>query len=130
MLGGMESGGGMRLDKWLWCVRVYKTRREAIDACRSGRVSVNSVTAKPARTIHPGDLIEARTQTFDRRLKVSALTDRRLSAKLAVDYCEDLTPKAEYERGRKTAVERILGRPRGSGRPTKRERREIDRLLD
>ena len=125
----MTSDEGMRLDKWLWCVRVYKTRREAIEACRSGRVSINGAVAKPARSVRVGDRLEARTAQFDRTLAVTGLTEKRVGAGLVADFLDDLTPKEEYERGRKTAVERVLGRTRGSGRPTKRDRREMDRLL-
>lgn len=125
----MDPEGEMRLDKWLWCVRIYKTRRAATEACRLGRVMLNGNQARPARTIHCGDLVEARTATYDRKVKVSAMVAGRVGPKRVPELLEDLTPKEEYERGRKTAVERILGRPQGSGRPTKRERREIDRLI-
>jgi ribosome-associated heat shock protein Hsp15 len=125
----MTSDEGMRLDKWLWCVRIYKTRREAIEACRSGRVSINGTVAKPARSVRVGDRVNARTLSFDRTLAVIGLTEKRVGAGLVAGFLDDLTPKEEYERGRKTAVERVLGRTRGSGRPTKRERREMDRLL-
>lgn len=126
----MEPEDGMRLDKWLWSVRVYKTRRLAIEACRAGRVSLNGDVAKPSRSVQCGDEVEARTSSFDRKLRVSGLPQRRVGAKLVTDFLEDLTPKEEYERGRKTAVEGVLGRARGSGRPTKRDRREIDRFLE
>jgi len=125
----MEPEGEMRLDKWLWCARIYKTRREATEACRSGRVSLNGKTARPARCVRCGDLIEARTTSFDRKMRVSGLVGGRVGAKRVPELLEDLTPKEEYERGRKTAIERVLGRAPGSGRPTKRERRDIDRLI-
>lgn len=125
----MEAEDDMRLDKWLWSVRVYKTRRLAIEACRSGRVSLNGEVAKPSRSVKRGDEIEARTRSFDRKVRVTSLPQRRVGAKLVPDFLDDLTPQEEYDRGRKTAVEGILGRDRGSGRPSKRDRREIDRLL-
>jgi ribosome-associated heat shock protein Hsp15 len=125
----MESEGEMRLDKWLWCARIFKTRREAAEACRLGRVTLNGKPARASRAIHCGDLVEARTSTYDRKFRVSGLVAGRVGAKRVPELLEDLTPKEEYERGRKSAIERILGRPAGSGRPTKRERREIDRLI-
>jgi ribosome-associated heat shock protein Hsp15 len=125
----MEPKDDMRLDKWLWSVRVYKTRRLAIEACRSGRVFLNGVVAKPSRSVQCGDEIEARTRSFDRKIRVTGLPHRRIGAKLVSDFLDDLTPQEEYDRGRKTAVEGVLGRARGSGRPTKRDRREIDRFL-
>lgn len=125
----MAPESGMRLDKWLWCVRVYKTRREAIEACRSGRVSIQGGVVKPSRSVRIGDRVEARTAAFDRTLRVVGLTDKRVGPGLVPEFLEDLTPKEEYERGRKTAVERVLGRRPGSGRPTKRERRDVDRFL-
>jgi ribosome-associated heat shock protein Hsp15 len=125
----MEPEDDMRLDKWLWSVRVYKTRRLAIDACRSGRVSLNGQVAKPSRSVQRGDEIEARTRSFDRKLRVTGFPERRIGAKQVPDFLDDLTPQEEYDRGQKTAVEGVLGRERGSGRPTKHDRREIDRLL-
>lgn len=125
----MEPEGEMRLDKWLWCARIYRTRREATEACRSGRVWLNGRAARPARCLRCGDLIEARTASFNRKMRVAGLVEGRVGAKRVPELLEDLTPKEEYERGRKTAVERVLGRASGSGRPTKRERRDIDRLM-
>jgi len=125
----MEPEEGIRLDKWLWSVRVYKTRRLAIEACRSGRVFLNGEAAKPSRSVQCGDEIEARTPSFDRKVRVSGLPKRRVGAKLVEEFLDDLTPQEEYERGRKTAIEGVLGRARGLGRPTKRDRREIDRFL-
>lgn len=125
----MEPEGEMRLDKWLWCVRIFKTRREATEACRLGRVSLNGNQARPARTIRCGDRVDARTATYDKTVKVTGLVAGRVGPKRVPELLEDLTPKEEYERGRKTAVERVMGRPPGSGRPTKRDRREIDRLI-
>jgi len=125
----MDPDDGMRLDKWLWSVRLYKTRRQAIEACRSGRVSLNGEVAKPARSVRCGDEIEARTSLYDRKVRVSGLPKRRIGAKLISSFVNDLTSQEEYDRGRKTAVEGVLGRSRGLGRPTKRERRAIDRFF-
>lgn len=125
----MDAEGEMRMDKWLWCVRVFKTRRAATEACRLGRVTLNGKPARPARAVRAGDLIEARTAAYDRKLRVTGLIAGRVGPKRVPELLEDLTPKEELERGRKTAVERVLGRSAGSGRPTKRERREIDRLI-
>jgi len=126
----MDSEVGMRLDKWLWSVRLYRTRRLALEACKSGRVYLNGRVAKPSRSVECGDEIMARTPTFDRKVRVSGLPTGRIGANRVPEFLDDLTPQEEFHRGRKTLVEGILGRARGSGRPTKRDRREIDRLLE
>jgi ribosome-associated heat shock protein Hsp15 len=115
----------VRLDKWLWAARVFKTRSIAADACDGGKVDVNEQAAKPARALRPGDVIRVSLPQGRRRiLKVTALGERRGSATLARTLFEDLTPP-EPPRLRLAPPPR---REPGAGRPTKRERREIDRL--
>jgi ribosome-associated heat shock protein Hsp15 len=115
----------VRLDKWLWAARVFKTRSIATHACDGGKVDVNDQAAKPARALRPGDVIRVSLPQGRRRiLKVAALGDRRGSATVARALFEDLTPP-EPARIRGAAPPR---REPGAGRPTKRERREIDRL--
>ena len=115
----------VRLDKWLWAARVFKTRSIAAHACDGGKVDVNEQAAKPARTLRPGDVIRVSLPQGRRRiLKVTALGDRRGSATVARTLFEDLTPP-EPPRIRLAIPPR---REPGAGRPTKRERREIDRL--
>jgi ribosome-associated heat shock protein Hsp15 len=115
----------VRLDKWLWAARVFKTRSIAADACDGGKVDVNEQAAKPARALRAGDVIRVSLPQGRRRiLKVTALGERRGSATLARTLFEDLTPP-EPPRLRLAPPPR---REPGAGRPTKRERREIDRL--
>ena len=119
-----------RLDKWLWCVRVFKTRPLATAACRAGKVLIGELEAKPGRDIHVGEVVTVRIGAITRTLKVVALPRSRLAAKQLKDYLEDLTPAAEYERAKQAGIEHLLARQRGEGRPTKKERREMGRLFD
>jgi ribosome-associated heat shock protein Hsp15 len=115
----------VRLDKWLWAARVFKTRSLAADACDGGKVDVNAQAAKPAKPLRPGDVVRVTLpQGRHRMLKVALLDDRRGSATVARTLFEDLTPP-EPPRARLAPPPR---RVPGAGRPTKRERREIDRL--
>ncbi len=121
----MEPTVSVRLDRWLWAARVYKSRSLAADACSGGKVDVNDEAAKPAKAVHAGDVVKATVGPGRRRvLKVVALGERRGSAAIARTLYDDLTPP-EPPRGRHPAD---VVRAPGSGRPTKRERREIDRL--
>ena len=115
----------IRVDKWLWAARVFKTRSLASTACAGGKVDVNDEAAKPARRVRAGDLIRVTLPRGRRRiLKVAAVGDRRGSAEAARVLCEDLTPP-EPPRARQAPPPR---RVPGTGRPTKRERREIEHL--
>jgi ribosome-associated heat shock protein Hsp15 len=117
----------VRLDKWLWAARVFKTRSLAGAACDGGKVDLNDQAAKPAKAVRPGDLVRVTLPQGRRRiLKVVALDDRRGSAAVARALYEDLTPP---EPARPRGATPPL-RPPGAGRPTKRERRAIDRLRD
>ena len=119
-----------RLDKWLWSVRVFKTRPDATAACRAGKVLIGELEAKPGRDIHVGETVTVRVGVITRTLKVLALPKSRVGAKLLAAYIEDLTPAAEYERARQAGIEHMLARERGQGRPTKKDRRDIGRLFD
>jgi len=115
----------IRVDKWLWAARVFKTRNLASTACDGGKVDLNDEAAKPARKVRTGDLLTVTLPRGRRRiLKVTAIGDRRGSAEAAKALFEDLTPP-ELPRPRQPVPPR---REPGAGRPTKRERREIDRL--
>ncbi len=118
----------MRLDQWLWAVRAFKSRTLAADAIKGGHVKVNGVAAKPAHTPKPGELVAARVGIMTRTLRVIAAPRSRVGAKLVPEYAEDLTPPEEYEKQRADRLPRLGFRPKGAGRPTKRERREIDQL--
>lgn len=119
-----------RLDKWLWSVRVFKTRPDATAACRAGKVLIGELEAKPGRDIHVGETVTVRVGVVTRTLKVIGLPKSRVSAKLLPAYLEDLTPPAEYERARQAGIEHMLARERGQGRPTKKDRRDMGRLFD
>ena len=115
----------LRVDKWLWAARVFKTRGLAADACDGGKVDVNAHAAKPAKPLRPGDVVRVTLpEGRHRTLKVARLADRRGSATVARALFEDLTPP-EPPRTRLAPPPR---REAGAGRPTKRDRREIDRL--
>ena len=119
-----------RLDKWLWSVRVFKTRAEAAAVCRNGRVQVNGLDAKPGRDVHVGETVTARVGMITRTLKVLGVPKSRVGAKLLSEFFQDLTPAAEYERAKQASLEHKLARERGKGRPTKKDRRDMGRLFD
>lgn len=122
----MES---VRIDKWLWAARVFKTRVDATNACRAGKVDVDGVKAKPARIVKVGDVITARTHALRRTVAVKGLTDRRVGAKLVPDLLEDRTPESELEAARERRQNAAwVGEP-GKGRPTKKDRRERERFF-
>jgi ribosome-associated heat shock protein Hsp15 len=116
----------MRLDQWLWAIRVYKSRSLAVAAIRSGHARVNEVPAKPAHTVRPGDRIAVKTETLLRTFKVLALPDSRVGAPLVRDYTEELTPPEEFARAKEAALLRRQFSPPGAGRPTKRARRSME----
>lgn len=123
----VESAG--RLDKWLWAVRVFRSRSLASDACRAGSVAVNERPAKPARDIRPGETVTVKQGLALRTLRVVGVPPSRVGAKLVANYYADLTPKEELEKARDHSVQQILAREKGSGRPTKRDRRLLDHLF-
>jgi len=112
-----------RLDRWIWAVRLYKTRAEATGACRGGHVDLNGTSAKAAAAVHVGDRVEARVRGAERILEVVQVIDKRVGAALAAEcYLDHSPPPPEIDRTR------VATRERGAGRPTKRDRREIDRF--
>jgi ribosome-associated heat shock protein Hsp15 len=121
----------VRVDKWLWAVRVYKTRTAATAACTAGRVRVGDEPAKPATKVRVGDVIEARRPDRTVIVRVSGLVDKRVGAKLVEELLEDLSPPAPARSGRGQGEPLAPpggARERGQGRPTKKDRRRIDRL--
>lgn len=117
----------VRIDKWLWAVRIYKTRSIATDACRSGKVIMNNVEVKPSLEVKIGDTIIVKTGLIKKTLKVLSLLENRVSAKLVAQFMEDYTPAEEYKKLKIMRDSHFVYRNRGAGRPTKRERREIDK---
>src|ERR1043166_9821212 len=122
-----DSAG--RLDKWLWSVRVFKTRSLATDACRAGSVAVNDRLAKPARDVRAGETITVKEGVVVRTVTVIAVPASRVGAKRVPEFCLDLTPASEFEKVREQRVQHFLEREKGSGRPTKRDRRSLDRIF-
>jgi ribosome-associated heat shock protein Hsp15 len=116
----------MRLDLWLWSVRLYKTRSLAVAAIKAGHVKLDGELPKPAREVHPGEVVTAVTAHLTRTFKVLGAPDSRIGAKLVPQFAEDLTPPEEYTRARDPVFVTPVFRPKGAGRPTKRERRRID----
>jgi ribosome-associated heat shock protein Hsp15 len=119
----------VRLDKWLWCVRVYKTRAQATEACRGGKVSIEGQPVRPAREVRTGQVVAINLGGWTRTLRVGALLDHRVAHAELGPYLEDLTTDEERARGRERQVQNLLARPHGEGRPTKRERRAFDKVL-
>ena len=120
----------MRLDQWLWAVRIFKTRTQAAQAIRAGRVSIGGLPAKPARDVRTDDIIIVRVRHLTRTIRVLGEPPSRVGAKLVPKYMEDLTAREEYERRPEHNLIPPGFRQVGSGRPTKRERRELDHLAD
>lgn len=118
-----------RLDKWLWSVRVFKTRPLATAACRAGKVLIGDLEAKPGRDVHAGETVTVRVGALTRTLKITGLPKSRVAAKLLPEFMTDLTPPAEYERAQQAGIEHLLARQRGEGRPTKKDRRDMGRLF-
>ncbi len=119
---------GIRIDKWLWAVRVFKTRSLASDACRTGKVKILDQAVKPSRDVKTGEIISISMAPITRTVKVIAPLGNRVSAKLVPGFMEDLTPEAEYQKLKRDHPSNFEFRERGIGRPTKRERREIEFL--
>ena len=120
----------VRTDKFLWAIRVFKTRSEAAEACRSGKVLVNDSPAKSARDIKKGDSIQVRKGAVHYRYVVVEPVDKRQGAKLVERYATNVTPQSELDKLLAPNETIFLKRDRGSGRPTKKERRDIDHLMD
>jgi ribosome-associated heat shock protein Hsp15 len=117
---------GLRIDKWLWAVRLYKTRSQATEACRSGKISIDGMVVKASRDVKIGDEIEVYKSPLQMKVKVKDFLENRVGAKLVELYMIDLTPKEEYEKLLNVKSKNFEYRDRGTGRPTKKERRVID----
>lgn len=118
------------MDKYLWAVRVFKTRSDAADAIRNNRVLVNDAYAKPSREVKQGDVIAVKKQPVTYQYKVLELVSSRQGAKNVPQYCLNITPQEELDKLTIPRETVFVFRERGTGRPTKKERREIDALMD
>ncbi len=123
-------GSSVRIDKYLWAIRVYKTRSEATDACKGNKVKLGGVNAKPSKLVEVGDVLEIRKGAVQYTYKVKALLSSRVGAKLVSEYAENLTPQHELEKLHAPVETIFLKRDRGTGRPTKKDRRDLDGMLD
>ena len=120
----------IRIDKWLWAARLFKTRSLAADAIKGGKVKVDGNPVKPSREVKEGDVIQVQIEQLHKVVQVKTVIKNRVSAKQVPDVYADLTPKEEYERIEFMRAYKAEWRDRGAGRPTKKERRMIERLKD
>ncbi len=120
----------IRIDKWLWAVRIFKTRSIATEACKKGRIYVDDSQAKASRIIKPGDVISVKKPPVTYKFRVEALIGKRVGAKLVNDYTTNITPASELEILEIQRNMAFLQRDKGTGRPTKKERRDIDSFFD
>jgi Ribosome-associated heat shock protein implicated in the recycling of the 50S subunit (S4 paralog) len=116
----------MRIDKFLWCIRLFKTRSLATEQVRLERVRIADQTVKPSREVKAGEVIEVKKEGVWLRYRILALPKARMGAALVPDYAKDITPDEERQKQEFIQMMRHLNRPRGSGRPTKKERRDLD----
>lgn len=121
---------GTRIDKYLWAIRVFKTRTDATDACKGGKVRLNGNDVKPSRTVACGDIINVRKGAVLYSYKVVATIEKRVGAKLVPEYAENITPQDELDKLRHPVETFFLKRDPGTGRPTKRDRRQMELLWD
>lgn len=126
----MGNGSEVRLDKWLWAVRIFKTRSDAADACRTNKVLVNGSYVKPSREVRVGDTVTVKKMPVVYTYRVIALVSSRQPAKEVPNYAENLTPQEALDKLFVPKLTIFVQRDRGTGRPTKRERREIDSLME
>lgn len=121
---------GVRIDKWLWAMRLFKTRTTAAEACKKGRISMSGIALKPSRMINVGDVISIHRPPVMYSFKVLALTENRLNAKLVPEYMENVTTPDQLELIELGKLAGKTGRPHGMGRPTKKERRDMEDFFE
>ena len=119
-----------RIDKWLWTVRIFKTRAMATKACTAGKVKIDNVSVKASRKIKPDDIVQVRKGVVKYLYKIRKLAAKRMGAKLVNEFVKDVTSKEELAKLKSSTKHPIFIREKGQGRPTKRERRIIDELRD
>ena len=119
----------VRVDKYLWAMRIYKTRSIATDACKCGRVKINGVEVKPSRMFHVGDVFTVRKGPITYTYRILQLWGNRLGAKMVPEYLQDITPKEQLELLELARYAAQSGRDRGTGRPTKKDRRENEQFF-
>lgn len=120
----------MRIDKYLWCVRYYKTRNIATEACRKGHIKINSENIKPSKSVFTGEKITVRKNQINYELEVLDIPANRVGAKLVDLYRKDITPSEEFEKFELLKYSKDYYRKKGTGRPTKKDRRDLDELQE
>ena len=120
----------VRIDKYIWAIRCFKTRSEATEACKGNKVHIGGQPVKPSREVKIGDVIQVRKGAYQFTYKVLQLAENRMGAQLVPNFAENLTPESEYEKMKAPVETFFVRRERGAGRPTKKERRELDALWD
>lgn len=116
----------VRIDKWMWATRIFKSRTIAVDACKKNRIMIGGVNVKASRMIKVGDIIQVRKPPIVYSFKVLALTERRMGAKLVSEYLENVTTPDQYEILEMNKISGFVNRSKGMGRPTKKDRRDLD----
>ena len=125
-----KCGSCARVDKWLWAARIYKTRSVAADAIKNGRVTIEGANVKPSRTVKEGDIVSVKKPPITYSFKISACIEQRVGAKLLPQVFENVTDPKQYELLEMSRISGFIDRQRGTGRPTKKERRAIDNFID
>lgn len=123
-----EMTGEQRIDKFLWSVRIYKTRSMATEACRKGRVTINDTPVKPSRQVTAGEIIKVRKAPALYTYRIKNIPHSRIAAKLVEEFIDDHTPEEEKLKLEMKQMTQVRYRYKGSGRPTKKERRDLDKL--
>jgi putative heat shock protein 15 len=119
-----------RVDKWLWAVRIFKTRSIATDACKKGRVAVGGTVVKPSQMIHVGDIVSVRKPPIEYSFRVIQLLGSRVGAKRVEEFMQNVTPREQYELLELQRVSGFVDRAKGLGRPTKKDRRDLDQFAE
>ena len=119
-----------RIDKWLWAARIFKTRSLAADACKNGRVTIDGANTKPSRMVKVGDTVSVRKSPVTYSFKVLKAIEMRVGAKLLPEIYENVTPQSQYELLEMSRISGFVDRARGTGRPTKKERRALDAFVE
>lgn len=120
----------VRIDKWLWAVRIFKTRSIAAEACKKGRIYIDNITVKPSRMIRIGDIVQVKKPPITYSFKVIDLSQKRMGAKLVPEFMENVTPPEQYEILEMNNLSGFVDRQRGSGRPTKKDRRDLNEFTE
>ncbi len=119
-----------RIDKWLWAARIFKTRSVAADACKNGRVTINKVNVKPSHTIKAGEVVDVKKPPVVYSFKVLKTIEQRVGAKMLPEIYENVTDPKQYELLEMSRISGFVDRMRGTGRPTKKDRRALDAFVD